>query len=351
MKILSDDVVQSFNSADAFNMRLKEVEANTVWIQRCLEDILVDKAAMNATEAQVHTNSQGTKLMLCPRGLTFGIDDFVPLRQCSMMSLFQRMDEGGQIIQRLDPQGVHDFVELGIKYAKEPKKIVKMPIVEGKINAFLSENYVDTLPSTLVYEEFQKTLNAIAGENVNEFKGEWSYPTSTAWFTLPKQKKVNGNVFDVVVGCTTSDAGYSGINFNAYLKDANVSCLPLMTTLSVVHRGQANYIKLQDTLSMLSSVIDKGINNLTGMMSVVIKNPINTMKRAAEKCNLPKRDILEILNNLKVIPTNAFDCYMTLARVINNAPSQMAASRLQGDVMKLLGIDWNKLDLPGDYAW
>lgn len=355
-RILSDGEVMHFTNSDLFASRLQEVEANTKWIQRTLTEISVDEKRLNddeESEAQKHTRVEGTRLMLCPRGIVFSNDDYIPLRACSIQSLYQRVGLGGDVLKRIDAKGVHQFTELALLYA--PKNaddiIVKMPVVEGKINAFLSENYVDSLPTAMVFEEFKNRLESISNSSNLEFKGSWSYPVTTGWYKLPELRNVNGSDFNVVVGLTTSDAGYSGINFNAYLTNQDVTCLPLMSTLSIEHRGKTNYVKFEEELSMLTTVIDNGINHLTDMMTLQIKNPINTMKRAAKKCGLPKRDVLEKLDQLHHVPTNAFDCYLTLSRILSKDEDGNVNERVQGDVTKLLGIDWNKLDLPGDFAW
>ena len=124
-----------------------------------------------------------------------------------------------------------------------------------------------------------------------------------------------------------------------------------MSDLSLIHKG-IDEEKLIKLIKMLDGAIDTGVKKLNRLLLVNIYNPKATMKRVAKKVNLPKKDTLQLIEEYEPTVVNtAFDLYMQLSKLLNNTHGWSQKEKLQGDLYKLLGIDWGSYDLAGDYPW
>lgn len=348
MKFYKDDVELTFTKKEEFYERIREVEKNTDWCNKELDSLLIDQSNIQKTMAQIDTNTKdGTKLFLLPRDLNLFDEDVMPIRQCAMSSLMQRLGIGGDIVKHLSPKGFHEIFELGVEYM--PNKPVQISIVEGKVNAFLSKDYVK-IPTSEIMEEFQSTLNNISRKPHKAFKGVWTYAGTNASYYLDETKTIDGNDYGLVIGVTTSDAGMSGIHLYANLKSKSCE-IPLMTRMTVEHKGNVSIEDFKENLGMLESGIENGVNRLNKLIGVKIGNGLGCAKRIAEKVKLPKKMVLEILENRKEPMKTALDVYFTLSQVLNDLPNNSVRMRLQGDLGKILSLDFTQYDLPGDYKW
>lgn len=158
-----------------------------------------------------------------PKGLNLFDDEPLPIRQCALSSLYQRLGIGGILPSHLSPTGIHELTQLEIRYT--PERRVQVPIVEGKINAFLSKEY-SIIDTTEVFEIFDRGVRKLAGDTEN-FYGAWSYETTTGRYTLTFRKTINNTDYGVIAGLTTSDNGMSGIHIDRFLKDKR-EIIPLL---------------------------------------------------------------------------------------------------------------------------
>ena len=321
--MFKDEQEVFYTELEPFMYRLEEVQRNTSW-----KFIPAKELSIGSSES-----------------FSWVLDDQEPIRNHALSSLYQRLGLGGKIMDRLSNDALHEIVNFGIEHA--PKSTLRIPIVEGKVNAFLSNQY-SSLPAIKVFEEVVKFLNEKA-EGFT-FNGVWSYIAATGEFHLPLEKMVDGVPYSTVLVAKTSDAGFSSVNFSAYLDNGSYK-LPIMSDLSLIHKG-IDEEKLIKLIKMLDGAIDTGVKKLNRLLLVNIYNPKATMKRVAKKVNLPKKDTLQLIEEYEPTVVNtAFDLYMQLSKLLNNTHGWSQKEKLQGDLYKLLGIDWGSYDLAGDYPW
>lgn len=234
-----------------------------------------------------------------PKGLNLFDDEPILIRQCALASLYQRLGIGGILPSHLSPTGIHELTELEIRYM--PERRVQIPVVEGKINAFLSKEY-SIIDTTEVFEIFDRGVRKLAGDTEN-FYGAWSYETTMGRYTLPIRKTINNTDYGVIAGLTTSDNGMSVIHIDGFLKDKR-EIIPLFTSVSIEHKGASNIKDVEENIKILESAINAGMTNLGRMIMITIDNPVGYAKRVAEKCCLKKcllfRQSKATLNHLKL---------------------------------------------------
>lgn len=334
-----------FRDNQKFLEHLRDIESNTIWRNIPLNELFVEHGTTSHDEADYDTCVRGTNLFACRQGELFTTG----IRECAIRSLYDRLGLGGKILERLDAPALEELFTFAIKHSSEDE--LQVPVVDGKINAFLSSQY-KALPAEKVFSELLEYLRKSFNQEEFKFNGYWTYFAQTGEFELPDKRMINGQEFDVVLVCKTSDAGYSGVNFSVYIKSGNLK-LPIMSDIALMHKGDLNEDKLKEALNQLEKVIDNGVKKLNDLLKVYIENPKGCMKRIAKEVNLPKRDTLEYIENYEDRGiTTAFDCYTTLARLLDDDNLTWSAKeRLQGNLYRALGLSWQKFDLPGDFAW
>lgn len=350
-KVLGDDIHQQFSNSRELINRLEEVERNTTWVQRNVKQFLVNASEVLAKgtdlwkdEYLIHTHKDGTQLVLMLDGKATGI------RECAKNSLFARLGIGGQIIDWLDPAGIKKICMTGTEYA--PEKDIKIAITEGKVNAFLSSQYDNSISAATIFNEMEKYINSICKKEDVEFDADWSYSETVANYIIPVERTLDDKTYKVGITLATSDAGYSGANFRAFLTGNGHKEVPLMSSMSIIHRGNSGIVRLSETLAMLEKAIDGGMSKLNRLMSVTITNPKATMKRVARACKLPKKESLELIDKFECEGScSAFRCYLCLAKVLNAPATMFVKQERTGNVAKMIAINWAGYDLAGDYAW
>lgn len=264
-------------------------------------------------------------------------------RECSLRSLYERYGVNAPILDRIPVSERATVLNYAAKYAGH--KPMQCPVVFGKINAFLSTAYAP-YPE---YKLFEKLAHLGSADG---FMGAWDFEYSTAMYRFENLRNIGGEDYPVYLRVRTSDIGESSVSFRAELGKGNYF-VPIMTDVYIVHKGANVENAIDQMVKGIDSVIDEKCRKLGNLMLVGITNPTAAAKRAAKYARLPKKIVLEILQNKEfdVTATNAFDIYMTLSEVIEQAASENDRIRYGGDLAKLIGANWGEFDLPGDFAW
>lgn len=350
--LFRDSTELKFRNLDDFQNRLNEVEEATEWKNVSINNLDVCSVAIPVTEEEVDTTINGSGLFLndFENGLRTGI------RTCALRTLYTNLGLGGELMKKLDHDDMEEYVGFGIAKNRKhrPKLTFKVPVVEGKINAFLSSGYAN-LPAPIVFEEALKHFREKTMEDEFKFNGYWSYAQCAGEYFLPIKKEVAGEEYNVVLVVKTSDAGYSSINLSAYLTDEKGrKQLPIMSDISSIHKGNsATITRLEEMFDMADGAVDDGVKKINKLLHINITNPINTMKRVAKEVGLPKKDTLFVIEGFEDTGVvTALDCYFALAQILEDESATFSAKeRNQGNIYKLLGINWERFDLPGEFAW
>ncbi|MBR0420284.1 MAG: hypothetical protein IJI66_14075 [Erysipelotrichaceae bacterium] len=346
--MLHDKAELVFNSHNSFLERLEEVQVGTEWKEVSIMDLDICQNLIDFTEADYDTNTNGTKMFV---DFPFGK---VGIRECALRTLYTNLGLGGELMKKLDTDDMEEYVVFGIgKNRKYRSKMTfQLPIVEGKVNAFLSESYSNDLPADEVFRQVLKHFQNKLEQESFKFNGFWSYAECAGDYYLPISKEIDGKEYSTVLVVRTSDAGYSSISFSAYLTDGYRKEIPVMNGVSAIHKGNAaSAERLEEMLNMVENAIDNGVKKLNKLLHIIIANPKSTMKRICKEVGLPKRESLELIDRFAEGTTTAFECYMCLSQILESDLTFSIRERYQGNLYKMLGINWDRYDLPGDYAW
>ncbi|MBR3246003.1 MAG: hypothetical protein IKF90_25385 [Parasporobacterium sp.] len=346
---LHDGEEVRYNSHEAFVERLEEVQAATTWKDVSIQALDIGKNFIDLTEADADTNRNGTQMFLdLPNGK-------IGIRECALRSLYTNLGLGGDLMKKFDNDDMEEYIGFGIGKNRKyrPAMTFQIPVVEGKVNAFLSESYSNDLPANEIFQKVLKHFQEKLEQETFKFNGYWTYAECSGDYFLPIKKEIDGHEYSVVLVVRTSDAGYSSINFSAYLTDERHKEMPIMSGVNAVHkRSAASSERLDEMLDMVENAVDKGVKRLNKLLHILINNPKNTMKRVCKEVGLPKRESLELIESFDDLgQVTAFDCYMCLAQILEKDLTYSVRERYQGNIYKLLGIRWENYDLPGEYAW
>ena len=346
-----DETELRFKDLVDFEERLRETEAETNWIDIEINNLDVSKQFIPVTEAEIDTNENGTKLFV----QDYESQTRTPIRTCALRTLYSNLGLGGELMKKLDLDDMEEYVCFGISKNRKhrPKLTFKVPVVDGKVNAFLSEGYAN-LPAPIIFEEAHKHFEDKINSAEFKFNGYWSYYQCAGEYFLPIKKVVAGQEYSVVLVVKTSDAGYSSVNLSAYLSDGRNKQLPIMSDISTIHKGNAASVeRLKEMFNMADGAVDDGVKKLNKLLHIIIENPKNTMKRVAKEVGLPKKDSLTIIDSFEDEGfCTAFDCYVELSKILEDDTDTLSVrERNQGNLLKLLGITWERFDIPGEYAW
>lgn len=281
--------------------------------------------------------------MVVKQGL---FSDYV--RECSIRSLFERYGLSGSILERLSAEDrVNLLNEFGVKYA--PNTTIQAPVVYGKINAFLSSGYTP-YPENKLFELVNKEIKKLG---ISRFHGYWSYHQSMGvYHTEMTWTDPDGVKHSIIIRVRTSEIGESSVAFRVEFDTGKGYSVPMMTDHYIIHKNSGIADSVKAMVDSFETVIVEQSRKLGALMMVGISNPRNATKRAAQFAKLPKRAVLEILANTTFDEnTSAFDIYYVLSQVIFKADTEKDRIRYGGDLAKLIKVNWEQFDLPGEYAW
>ena len=270
------------------------------------------------------------------------------VRACALKSLFERYGLSGSILERLSAEDrVNLLNEYAVKYA--PNTTVQAPEVFGKISAFLSAGYTP-YPENKLFELVNKEIEKLG---ISRFHGYWSYHQSMGvYHTEMTWTDPDGVKRSIIIRVRTSEIGESSVAFRVEFDTGKGYSVPMMTDHYIIHKNSGIADSVKAMVDSFETVIVEQSRKLGALMMVGISNPRNAAKRAAQFAKLPKRAILEILANTTFDEnTSAFDIYYVLSQVIKKADAEKDRIRYGGDLAKLIRVNWEQFDLPGEYAW
>ena len=264
-------------------------------------------------------------------------------RECSLRSLYERYGVNAPILDRIPASERATVLNYAAEYAGH--KPMQCPVVFGKINAFLSTAYAP-YPE---YKLFEKLAHL---GNTNGFVGNWDFDHCNALYRFEGLRSIGNEDYPVYLRVRTSDIGEGSVSFRAEFGKGSY-LVPIMSDVYIVHKGANVENAIDQMVNSMSSIIDEKCRKLGNLMLVGITNPTAAAKRAAKYARLPKKIVLEILQDKEfdVTATNAFDIYLVLSEVIERAAGENDKIRYGGDLAKLIGARWEEFDLPGDFAW
>lgn len=334
-----------FRDRDSFMEHLLEVEEKTSWIHEVpVQDLTFHENVISPSRLSV----------------SFRMGSDTAVRKCAMPSVYDRCGISGDSLRHMNGKVLAGVLNAAAKTRE--KKYCTISVVDGLVSAILSEGkskiQYTVLKASDVFVTTQNCLWSLIDEEERAFYGAWSYEGIHAVWDTVLQKRLGGERYYVTVGLSTSDIGRGAISISALLKSKDQR-IPLMDDLGVVHRNTCTINDVYESVYMLEHCINGALEGLGRLESVEVNNPVNTMKRLARKVKLPKADSLSVIADYEKengnTVTTALECYKTLSKVLDvyegHQKNPVYIQTCTSNILKTMGADWKKYDLPGVFGW
>lgn len=376
--VLHDDDFMTFDDEADLVSFLEATQENTEWIETDVENVSIegiesmDELQGAISEADEDTIENGTKLFLNVDG------ERLPVRACGLASITDRAGVAGEFLKRLNPKELAGVITLAMSKAnvltrassgkRSENAKGKICMVNGKVSAFLSanggNNEYAVQPSLEILGMAEEAIAKLS--DPMDFKGSFSYSEVYAKWLLTKTLDGvipgddTGLPYHVAITMATSDIGVGSVRISASLiREKSLYEFPLVGEEKIIHRNGINSKDIKEAVDKVSAGIEKNAEKLTALDSVLVENPVSTMKRIAKACKLPKKSVLEVISKHEAVngnkPISALECYSVIARctegykLVQKNPSMQAL--LQRNLLKACAMNWHAYDIPGEFNW
>lgn len=332
----------------------KDVESMDGYSEEDWKDIL------NDTE-------KNTRLAIKFRGESY------PVRTCAIKTILDRAGVNGPGLRKLEPSNYAKVVNYCLKVAKGDALI---KIADGKVSAVHGGDSSDysILDMREIFEETMQYLELkFPGSRYVEGSGVYDHAVVTAMWELGGQQELldtyrtalkDHGISDTIIApalrLTTSDVAASGANLYPMLLCNNGNrTISLGHPIKLAHKAGAGIGDFYKNLKMLYSRYTDTITDMTKLMDIEIRNPVNCIRLIMRKVGIKKKLINNVADLFEAqygnAPCTAHDLYFA----INEASffgacegmQSYALIRLEEDITKVLSLDWSEYDVSGAIKW
>jgi len=326
-------------------------------------DAIVDDYRSMGKEEIIEDTLDGTRLILKAGR------ESIPVRSCAIKTILERARISGNALSKVDREVFAKILNHCLKVA-DGQALLK--VADEKVSAVHGGDKSDY--SILeMYELFTKTSDYL-NDNFNDVTysgGFFDHSMVTAVWSLDgndelvKAYKDLLNIHSVKcreltasVRLTTSDVGISGANlYPSLIVDGRN--IPLGSPLKLEHKNGATMKDFERKLDMLYSQYDLAIGKLQNLISIIIKNPTNTMIGVMSKIGIPKKYGVPALEKFNAIygtgMCSAHDIYYGIAEVVFlmqcAGESGVKVTQMEETVARALNVKWQEFDFPGEIKW
>ena len=352
-KYKSDAAVIECGDQDTFLENLKDLASRTQWEATDVYQLHFEKRNWESVDpekdpAGYDTAAYGTQLFVNLNGV------MRPVRECGQPTLFKKLGVNCPAINVIKPEEKADWLNDITETEEYGTKKLMVPLVDGKVNAFLSEKYV-YVPSDKVVASTINTLDRLEKNQSRAFKGTVTYAMSYGEWTL-NEKLHSAQVpvldgADQLVTVRTSDAGYSSIAFGAAIRVRVGGCetyYPLMTPISFDHTGRVEEL-VKDVFTTLKDEFLRDKASLESLFDIDIKHPRGCLINVGRMCGFSRSAVRALADENELdnmTHDDAFGLYTILCAMIKPEDDLQKQLRTQGDVLKALHCHWEDFDKP-----
>lgn len=334
---MAKETEMAFNASEELILHLKDMQEKTT-LKRGTE---INTLSFSSNEGLLFVNV-GTKTY--------------ELRDCSKESVLERLGMEGDVLNHLPKEVLAHFMSEAAKVREGKGQVT---IVDGKVDAILSDNGTgndySSIPASRIFEETQQWIWENT-EGLCTFKGAWTHQyVYGKWYTDDNLPSSSQSVQQkLAITLSTSDIGKGSICFRASLYVPKTKYeLPLCSEIKIGHRGDTKMLAVVEALNMVQGTVFKG-EDFQKLSKINIAYPRNTFLRVCKKLKLPKKACNRALQygNIYSCKT-ALDVYLYMGQIpANYAEKSMAnEARLQADIYKAVGVNWEEYDIPGDFSY
>lgn len=376
-KVYSDSFFKVFAEESDFLQFLKKRKDQTSWttkkanqlrveaIQKDTErtDEIAETYRAIGKEEVIADTLNGTQLVLHDG------DECIPVRACALKTILERARISGNALSKVERTVFAKILNHCLNVA-DGQALLK--VSDDKVSAVHGGDKSDY--SVLeIYELFTKTSDYLKDHftNAKYVGGFFEHSMVTALWMLEGNDELVETYRELLdthgikcrdltasVRLTSSDTGISGANLypSLIVDDKNI---PLGSPLKLEHKNKASMADFEEKLALLYSQYDLAIGKLQDLITIIIKNPVNTMMGVMKKIGVPKKYAMEAIEKFKAVHGSGFcsahDVYYGIAEVIFMmqcaGESGMKITQMEETVSRALNVRWHDFDIPGDLKW
>ena len=376
-KVFADGYFSSFAGEGDFLSFLKSRKDKTIWDKKASNNLrfealvkdtarteaIVDNFKATGKEDVIADTLEGTQLVLRAG------KECIPVRNCAIKTILERARISGNALSKVDRRVFAKILNHCLKVA-DGQALLK--VSDEKLSAVHGGDKSDY--SVLdMYELFAKTSDYLNDnfKDVSYAGGFFDHSLTTALWSLDGNSELVKTYKDLLtlhsvkvhdlkasVRLTTSDVGISGANlYPSLIVDGKN--IPLGSPLKLEHKNGAKMKDFERKLSMLYSQYDLAIGKLESLISIIIKNPSNTMIGVMSKIGIPKKYGVPALEKFNAIHGSglctAHDIYYGIAETVFfmqcAGESGVRVTQMEEIVSRALNAKWQEFDIPGEIKW
>jgi len=285
------------------------------------------------------------------------------IRQCALKSIEERAAISGMALSRVELDVYKMILNECLSVAPANGKV---RIADGKISAFLSNDYVPVaMPD--IFQTAQNYINQQFPAN-NFIEGYWSHEISSCRWEVTnaahlckmyaKALEEHGvsytGTISPVINLWSSDIGTAGVNLMPMLYlGGKEFALPLGGPIGMHHKGKASldefYLNLQGVFALYS---DRTMQ-LAGLLDIAINNPVPCIKNVMHKLQIPRKYRNAVISNFEIAygtgTCTAHDVFIGLGEIFlvlqQEKASGMLFVKFEEIVAKALKFDYKHFDV------
>ncbi|SDH32712.1 hypothetical protein [Marvinbryantia formatexigens] len=327
----------------------------------------MEENAEDDWEGILKDTQENTKLALKIRGEAY------PVRDCAIHTILKRAGISGNGLKRLETGNYAKVVNYCLKAAKGD---VLIKVADGKVSAVHAGDDSDyhILDMRTIFEvTIQYLNNNFIGNSYVEGSGVYDHSVVSAMWELGGNQElldtyrkaladhgIAAHIISPAVRLTTSDVAASGVNLYPMLLCGSANrTISLGNPIRLPHTNGADISRYMDNLRMLFSRYQDAIADITKLMDIEIRNPLNCLRLAMKKVGIRKNLINEVAELFEhqhgAGNCTAHDLYFAM----NEASFFGACEGMQGcsilsleeQITRALQLDWKEFDVSGAINW
>lgn len=373
-RVYADEFQTTFASIGDMLEFLAERTNTSKWVRRPTKSLRLiplkkDEEQLEDTldEDILEDTDRNTQLILKLK------DEAYPVRNCAIKTILSRAGIGGAGLRKLDKTNYAKVVNYCLKVAKGDALI---KIADGKVSAVHGGDQHDysILDIQTIFEMTVQYLNQeFSGSTYIEGSGCYDHMVVTAMWELGGNQKLLDTYRDAMkdhgiedkiqapaLRLATSDTASSSVTlYPMLLCESGGRTIHLGHPIRLPHDKGATLQNFYDNLKLIASRYKDAITDISKLMEIEIRNPINCMRLVMDKFGIKKKLINEVVELFQAQhgtgPCTAHDLYFAM----NEASFFAACEGMQGhsivsleeDIAKALSVDWAEYDVFGAIKW
>lgn len=338
--ITSDDAAWSYDNYDDMHDRYNELNRDTVWYQANGSELQFSCCDSLKDAKLVHTVIDGSGVSILFDGKEFGV------RKHVLTLIGERLGLSSKAVMVLSkPELVASF-NLLLKYAED--SIFKISIVEGKVNAFVTEKYNHMMSCYDVLETANDVIEL--KDNDYEFLGFGNYQECYAEWQTKLDQKFQNEIYNKYFVIKSSDSTSKSITIDGMLVKGDRH-LPLMSPISIKHIGSNVIHQVEKSFNQLDVIMEDRLIALQDLDEYLIQsNPAEFVLELARTLNAKIKTVKRFLDSrtadhmLNYPLHTALDAYLFICDAYSAEFNEQELLIATNDLADIINLDMETVD-------